>query len=324
MTVLTRSRQVSANPHILLGMSAEGGLQTAPLRRSGRAPEVLLLANGKASGVANAAVVDEAVRALRAHGARVELHRTASLVELPASIEEAEGRVVLLGGDGTVHAVANLPDPPPELALLPAGRANNIARSLGIPLELDRAAALAVHGAARPIDAIDAYAGGRRYRAVEGVSVGFHARARVKYQADNSAAILQGLAVGLSTLWEFRPLEVVVETDGDREAMRVAQLFVSNLPLYGFGMRVAPGADPADGQLDLVTIEARSRRSVVAMVPRVRRGTHASLPGVRMRRASRVWLDPRGASPVVADSTDLGSGPVELEIVPDALQVVTP
>jgi diacylglycerol kinase (ATP) len=306
-------------------MRAEGGLQTAPLRRSRRGREVLLLANGKASGVANAAIVDEAVRALRSHGASgVELHRTASLAELPASIAEAESRVVLLGGDGTLHAVANLPGPLPELALLPAGRANNIARSLGIPLELDRAAALAVHGAAHPVDAIDAQAGLRRYRVVEGVSVGFHARARVKYRAENSAAMLQGLAVGLSTLWKFRPLEVVIETDGEREVMAIAQLFASNLPLYGFGMRVAPGADPADGELDLVTIEAQSRRSVVAMVPRVRRGTHSGLPGVRMRRASRVWLDSRGASPVVADSTDLGSGPVELRIAPGALQVVRP
>jgi diacylglycerol kinase family enzyme len=155
-------------------MRAEGGLKTAPLRRSPRGRELLLLANGKASGVANAAIVDEAVRALRSHGAsRVELHRTASLAELPASIAEADSRVVLLGGDGTLHAVANLPGPLPELALLPAGRANNIARSLGIPLELDRAAALAVHGTARPIDAIDAQAEVSRSRPKKGKRANF-------------------------------------------------------------------------------------------------------------------------------------------------------
>jgi diacylglycerol kinase (ATP) len=306
-------------------MRAEGGLKTAPLRRSRRSRDVLLLANGKASGVANSAVVDDAVRALRTQGASsVELHRTASLADLPAAIEETDRRVVLLGGDGTLHAVANLDGLLPEVALLPAGRANNIARSLGIPVELDRAAALAVNGTARPIDAIDVQAGLRRYRAVEGVSVGFHAHARVKYQAVNSAAMLQGLAVGLSTLWRFRPLEVVVERDGEREVMTVAQLFASNLPLYGFGMRVAPGADPADGELDLVTIDVRSRRSLLSMIPSVRRGSHDGLPGVRRWRTSRVRLDPGGASPVIADSTDLGSGPVDLAVVRGALQVVKP
>jgi diacylglycerol kinase (ATP) len=304
-------------------MRAEGGLQTAALRGSRVDRELLLIANGKASGLADGTKLEEAARALRDQGVGVEPRLTRSLDELGAALAEAEGRVVLLGGDGTVHAVANLPGPIPELALLPAGRANNVARSLGIPVDLDRAAALAVHGAARPIDAIDAQAGTRRYRVVEGVSVGFHARARVKYEAENSAALLQGLAVGLSTLWKFRPLKVVIESNGEREVMTVAQLFASNLPLYGFGMRVARGADPGDGELDLVTIDLRSRRSLLAMIPRVRRGTHLRLPGVRRWRTSRVRLDPGGASPVIADSTDLGSGPVDLVVARGALQVVT-
>jgi diacylglycerol kinase (ATP) len=320
----TRSRQVSTDQHILLGMRAEGGLKTAPPRPLRRGREVLLVANGKASGLADGAKLEEALKALRSHGARVDRVVTHSLDELEAAIAQADGRVVLLGGDGTVHAVANLQDPLPELALLPAGRANNVARSLGIPLELDRAAAVAVHGAARPIDAIDAQAGVRRYRVVEGLSVGFHARARVKYQAENSAALLHGVAVGLSTLWKFRPLNVVIESNGEREVMTVAQLFASNMPLYGFGMRVARGADPADGELDLVTIDVRSRRSLLSMIPRVRRGTHYGLPGVRTWRTSRVRLDPGGASPVIADSTDLGSGPVDLTVARGALQVVTP
>ena len=283
-----------------------------------------LIANAHASGLAGGERLDDALRALERHGGVVEPRLTRSLGELEETIAAAEGRVVLLGGDGTVHAVANLDGPLPELALLPAGRANNVARSLNVPLELDRAAALAVHGRARPVDAIDAQAGSRRYRVVEGVSVGFHAQARVRYRAENSAALLQGLLVGLGTLWKFRPTTVVIESDGERETVRVGQLFVANLPLYGFGMRVAPGAEPADGQLDLVTIDAPTRRALVKMIPQARRGTHYGLPGVRTWRASRVRLDSGGASPVIGDSTDLGSGPVELTVAPGALQVVTP
>jgi diacylglycerol kinase (ATP) len=304
-------------------MRAEGGLQTASLRRSRPKHDLLLVANGKASGVAGAKLTD-ALAALRAQGASVEPHLTGDLDELEEVIAEADGRVVLLGGDGTVHAVANLPGPLPELALLPAGRANNVARSLRIPLELDRAAALAVRGDARPIDAIDAEAGDRRYRVVEGVSVGFHARARVKYHAENSGALLQGIGVGLSTLWKFRRQQVVIESNGEREVMTVAQVFASNLPLYGFGMRVARDADPADGELDLVTIDVQSRRSLVSMLPHVRRGTHHGLPGVRTWRTSQARIDPGGGSPVVADSTDLGLAPVELTVVRGALDVVTP
>ena len=304
-------------------MGAEGGLKTASLGRLPREGDLLLIANAKASGL-DRATLDQAERALRAQGTRVESRLTDDLEELEAAIEEAGRRVVLLGGDGSLHAVANLPGPLPELALLPAGRANNVARSLGIPLDLGRAAALAAGGDARAIDAVDARAGSRRYRVVEGVSIGFHALARVNYRAENSGALLQGLRVGLGALGKFRPLSVVVKSNGERETVTVGQLFAANLPLYGFGMRVAPGADPSDGELDLVTIDVRARRSLVAMIPRVRRGTHYGLPGVRAWRASHVLLDAGGASPVVADSTDLGSGPVELTVAPGALRVVTP
>jgi diacylglycerol kinase (ATP) len=306
-------------------MEVEGGLNAATPRRSRPTRRLLLVANAKASGLAGGAgVVDDAVRALRSRGATVETHLTEGLDELAETLAGAEERVVLLGGDGSVHAVANLPPPLPELALLPAGRANNIARSLGIPLELPAAAALAVDGAARAIDAIDARSESRRYRAVEGISAGFHAMARVKYRADNSAALLHGLTVGLETLWKFEPVNFVFESNGDQEVITVGQIFAANLPLYGFGLRVAPSADPADGELDVVTIETRSRRALVAMIPRLRRGTHYGLPGVRTWRAKSVRIDPGGASPVVADSTDLGSGRVELTVAPAALEVVTP
>jgi diacylglycerol kinase (ATP) len=305
-------------------MKVEGGLKSVSRRRPQPGRGLLLVANARASGLANGAKLDEALQALRAHGGDVETRLTGDLDELAEAMAEVHRRVVLLGGDGTLHAAANLPGQLPELALLPAGRANNIARSLGIPLELRRAAALAVGGDVRPIDAIDAQSATRSYRAVEGVSVGFHARARVKYRAENSAALLRGALVGLTTLRKFRPLTVVIESDGETQVVRIGQLFAANLPLYGFGMRVAPGADPGDGELDLVTIEAETRRSLVAMIPRTRRGTHYGLPGVRAWRTSRVRLDPGGASPVVADSTDLGSGPVEFTVAPGALRVVTP
>jgi diacylglycerol kinase (ATP) len=305
-------------------MQTEGGLKAASERRSGAGRNLVLIANAKASGLSNGAKVEQAFRALKARGAAVETRLTGDLDELATAIVEAQGRVVLLGGDGTLHAVANLPGPLPELALIPAGRANNVARSLDIPLELGQAAALAVDGEARPIDAIDARSEKRRYRAVEGISVGFHARARVEYRAENSAALMHGLLVGLRTLWKFRPVSVVIDSNEEWETVKVGQLFAANLPLYGFGMRVAPGAEPADGKLDLVAIEAETRRALVAMIPRARRGTHLGRPGVRTWRADRLRLDPGGASPVIADSTDLGSGPVELTVVPAALQVVTP
>ena len=290
------------------------------------ASRLLLVANANASGLAGRReLVDGASWLLRRLGARVETRLTTSIDELSALVHEDGGRrLVLLGGDGTLHALANLGGPRPEVALLPAGRANNVARSLGIPTDLRAATALAVGGSSRPLDLIAVENGDARYLAVEGVSVGFHALARAGYRGTNSADLVAGAAAGLGTLARFRPLCFAIESDGAAEVATLSQLFVANLPLYSFGLRVAPAADPADGLLDLVAIEAMSRASLVATMVRLRRGTHLGQPGVRTWRASRVRISTGGRSPVVGDSTVLGPGSVELTVEREALSLVAP
>jgi diacylglycerol kinase family enzyme len=211
-----------------------------------------------------------------------------------------------------------------ELALLPAGRANNIARSLGIPSDLQAAAHLATSGAPRPFDLLEARTAQASYLVCEGVSVGFLARARTRYAAPNSAAVAAGLRAGVGALRKFRPAPVVLIIEGRRVEIEVAQVFVANTPLYAFGLRVAPPADVRDGCLDIVTLSPRGRAGLLALAPRVRRGTHLSAASVRSWRAQHVRIDTDGWSPVVADSTDLGSGAAEVAVRAGALEVVAP
>jgi diacylglycerol kinase (ATP) len=286
-------------------------------------PHLVLVANGNASGLnRHPELVEQSARALRSAGARVETLVTSTLDELAFVLAGAERRVVLLGGDGSLHAAANTPGYKPELALIPGGKANNVARSLGIPLEPAAAARLAVEGSAHAIDAIRARTATESYLAVEGVSVGFHALARSQYRAKNSADTAAGIRAGLGALTRFEPMTMAVGLDGSCELMRLTQLFVVNMPLFGPGLRVAPSADPADGVLDVVAIEGGGRMSLLPLAARLRRGTHLGHEGVRSFRASTVRISTRGASPVIADTTDLGWDTVELSVVPQALEVV--
>jgi diacylglycerol kinase (ATP) len=295
----------------------------APRRLRSLSPQLLLVANGNASGLnRHPELVAQSASLLRTAGARVETLVTSTLDELELVLAGAERRVVLLGGDGSLHAAANTPGPKPELALIPGGKANNVARSLGVPLELRAAARLAVEGSAHAIDAISAKSATQRYLAVEGVSVGFHALARSQYKAKNSADTAAGIRAGLGALARFEPMTMAVGLDGSCELMRLSQLFVVNMPLFGPGLHVAPDADPSDGLLDVVAIEGGGRLSLLSLAAGLRRGTHLGREGVRSFRAGTVRVSTRGASPVIADTTDLGSDTVELSVVPHALEVV--
>ena len=295
-------------------------------RPAGATPDVVLLANANASGLARQPrALDLARSAMRERGARVELQRTASLDELAVAWHElSERRVVLVGGDGTLHAAANLPGPQPDLALLPAGRANNVARSLGIPLDLAAAARLAVEGKPRSLDLIAAETADETYYAVEGVSVGIHARARALYDAPNSADLSAGIRSALAGVRGFEGITVTVSSDGTCELLASGQLVVANFPRYGPGLQVAPAARPDDGALDLVTLDWTGGASLLPMLARLRRGTHLRRPGTRAWTARRVRIATGGASPIIADTKVLGTGPVTLRVVPSALAVVAP
>ena len=286
---------------------------------------VLLIANENASGARTFGLAARATAALRRAGLRVDARVTSSGDELRDVLPgDPERRVVLVGGDGTVHAIANLAGPLPELALIPAGSANNVCRSLGIPLDLDAAVALAATGRARPIDLVEARTPRGRHVVTEGVSVGFLAQARTRYHGRNSADALAALRAGAGALAGFHPLGVRVTAGRVREELRLAQLFVANLPLYAFGLHVAPQADPEDATLDLVGIERSSRATVLAMLAELHRGTLLRHPGVHVWRARTATIATHGASPIVADSTDLGAGPVLLQALPAALPLVRP
>ena len=295
-------------------------------RAAGAPRNVVLLANANASGLARQPRTLELARsAMRERGARVEIRRTASLPELEASWPElAERRVILVGGDGTLHAAANLPGPQPELAILPAGRANNVARSLGVPLDLGAAARLAVEGKPRSVDLIAAETAGTTYYAVERVSVGIHARVRALSDAPKSADTRAALRSAIAGVRGFDGLTISISSDGWCELLSLGQLFVANFPRYGPGLQVAPAAQPDDGVLDLVSLPWGGVASLLPMLARLRRGTHLRRSGTRTWTARRIRIATGGASPIIADTKVLGTGPVTLTVVPSALAVVAP
>jgi diacylglycerol kinase (ATP) len=313
-----KSRATAEEPGV---RSAPVGLLSAPARRSG----LLLIANANASGLGgNRAAVDDAASVLRGFGARVETRWTESPRELDELVSEEERRVVLFGGDGTLHAVANVKGHKPEIAVLPRGRANNIARALGVPLDLRSAARLAVQGIAHPLDGISVEAPELSLTALEGVSVGFHAQARARYHGVNSADTAAGAAAALSAFAHFEPISVALEIDGELEVRRLGQLFVVNFPFFGPRLPVARGADPGDGALEVVEIDAGGRSGLAVELARLRRGTHLGHRGARIRTASRIRIATRGQSPVVADTTVITRGPVELAVRPRTIRVVGP
>jgi diacylglycerol kinase (ATP) len=305
------------------------GLEQHSHRSDGtRLPRLAFVLNGRASGVDDPErlALDLASRAQElgaAARARVTFSESELWEELREAAENGE-RVVLVGGDGSLHAAANAPlRDLPELALIPAGRANNIARALGIPIERASALELAVQARPRSLDALSVRTPDTSLYAIEGVSAGFHADARSRYDAENSSDTRQGLGALIAALREFTPYRLSAQLDHEQvDSADAAQLFLSNLPYFGFGFHVAPGADPSDGLLDAVVFRTRRRTGLLRLLAAAYRGRHVGRRGVRRVAARRAEIT--APLPIVADAVPLGTTTATVTVEPARLQVAAP
>jgi diacylglycerol kinase family enzyme len=288
--------------------------------------EVDLVVNANATGAGSTAdVVTRATATLEEAGAHVRAHVTRDEAELAAVAAHSAGRrLVLVGGDGTVHALANVDlETLPAAALLPAGRANNIARALGIPVDWGAAAQLAVDGAEVAVDALRVRTPQRTLHAVEGVSAGFHAAARHRYDGTNSGDLVAGVRALVAELAAFRPYRVALGVDDAAPVDgTAAQVFLSNLPYFGFGFHVDPDADPSDGRLEAIVLEGTTRRDVVRLLAAARDGRHLGRPGVTLTPAAEARID--RPVPLVADAVPLGVTTAVVTVAPGRLTLVAP
>jgi diacylglycerol kinase (ATP) len=290
--------------------------------RPSLATRAVVAVNANASRLRDPEMVLDAVLAATG-GAGVEVIGlvTESEADLRDAIDAADGgRLVLVGGDGGVHFALNAAPGPVEIGLVPMGTANNIARSLGLPRDLPRAARRAVTGTARPVDVLRVETPERSLFGVEGVSAGLHADARMRYESVNSGNLLEGAGAFASALGRYDPWSFELELDG-RPAYRgrAAGLFLANFPLFAYGFNIDPGADVADGVLEAILLEAETRQRVARLVLSAYRGTLARRRDVTIAPGREAVI----ASPVplVCDSEVLGTTTAAVRVEQGRLRI---
>jgi len=238
------------------------------------------------------------------------------------AVAQGTDALVVVGGDGMVHlglqAVGGTDVP---FGVVPAGSGNDFARAIGVPLRDPTAAAsIVVTGAERRIDL--GRVGDQWFAGV--VAAGFDARVndranRMKWPRGRmryNAAMLVELGV-------FQPVPYVLDLDGEAWETSAMLVTIGNIPSYGGGMKVTPGAILDDGLLDIMIVKPLSKARFLTVFPRVYTGSHVDLPFVEIRRAKQVRIDAPGIT-TYADGERLGPLPQTFEAVPAALRVLVP
>ena len=98
---------------------------------------------------------------------------------------------------------------------------------------------------------------------------------------------------------------------------------VGNGSHYGGGIPILPDADAADGLLDVLLVRPAGRLRLLRLLPRVYRGTHATVREVSMHRVRSVRLSSLGVT-AYADGDPIGVLPLTIEVAPASLSVFAP
>ena len=274
---------------------------------------VALVANPD-SGSGGAQDVERALRELGAEVTR------ASLDERERALESRPERIVVAGGDGSVGVAAELAARAGvPLAVVAVGTANDFARALDLPLDVGQAIELAATGAR--LRALDlGRADGRPFvnAASAGLSPVAARRASGLKRALGPLAYTAGaLRAGLGA----SPIAARVACDGtELFAGRAWQVTVAVTGAFGGGSEV--DADPRDGVLDAVVIEAGSRARLVAHAYGLRAGRVEGQRGVVSGSGRAVEVETDGATGFNVDGELVEADRLRFELEPGAFEVV--
>lgn len=241
-----------------------------------------------------------------------------SLLLLKENIQKyPEAKVIVIGGDGMVHAAINNIENS-QIGLIPAGTGNDFARALGISLSdpigsIDRV----ISARAEFVDL--GKVGDEYFAAI--CSTGFDSivneranrlkwpRGKMKY---NIAMLLE--------LPRFKPKSYNIVIDGKVFQTQAMLIAIANGLSYGGGMKVCPAAQLQDGLLDIMILAPVSKFEFVRIFPSVFKGLHITHPAISIfqGRSIQIAADAVG----YADGERIGDLPLDVSISPNRMKVL--
>jgi diacylglycerol kinase family enzyme len=128
----------------------------------------------------------------------------------------------------------------------------------------------------------------------------------------------------LRKLFELKPGRVEIELDGGEMLTASTQLVtVSNAPLLGINLLVAPEAKMDDGQLDVAVYDEMTKTDLVSYFLSTTKGRRAYNPHVRFFRGRRVVIRCGDNLPAVADKVPVKERQaLEIDVMEGAIHAV--
>jgi diacylglycerol kinase (ATP) len=298
--------------------------------------DAVLIVNPTAGGGRRVPQLEEARRIFRSAGIETELQNTAAAGDATVlarrAVEQSRELVIVCGGDGTVNeAVNGLACSQVPLAVLPAGTANVLAKELGLPWNLPRAAARIVGAPLRRIAlglAIPEKSSGepRYFLSLAGAGADGALVSAVRPEIKRKAGVLAYWQEGLRQLTKYDFPLFRTSMAGNAIDIDASLVIVGRTKHYGGPFKITTEADLLQPEFELAFVTTRSPWRYLAYMPLIWAGKLRNARYVRFFKTSSLQCASKTDSHVQiqVDGEPAGRLPVEFRIVPDALTLAIP
>ena len=273
------------------------------------------------------------IELLEDSGITVALHASRSRGDLEASVlrhvERGVTQVIVAGGDGSIHEAVNgilQSSGDAALGVIPTGTGNDFAKSCNIPLNWEYATRLLVERivAGEAPRKIDVGRFNDRFFA-NGAGVGFDAKAT---HAKESICLPIGnlvylLAILKTMIGGIASPHLDIRSDDFSWEGPVTLASINNGSWVGGIFHMAPMANNADGQLELLIVKPVTRRRILSLLPKLMNGKHINEPEITHKGITRLSIKVEIPIPAQLDGeVQAPQTKFELEILPNALDLL--
>jgi diacylglycerol kinase (ATP) len=272
---------------------------------------------------------EKLVAMLRGHGIQADVHLKTSSKEIRHWVRQAvdknEELVIAVGGDGTIEDVAlSLVGSRTKLGIIPSGTMNNLARVLGVPLDIEQACALLGTGIIRQIDVGCIQASDQVERTYFLETAGLGLAIALPAGQNIKKGLWRKLPDAFRKMFDLGAVPTQIELDnGEKIETKVKLVTVSNAPLTGLNNLIAPDAKMDDGLFDLAVYDGMSDVELAKYFLSTANSQRVSNPNVRFYRTRRVHIRSQQELPATSDKDEIpDQEELDLKVIPRAIRVI--
>lgn len=287
--------------------------------------KALLLINPKSRSGKNADI-DEGIELLRQGGTEVIVKTIDKTTPATKAIEELHKDIQLViigGGDGTINsALAALHKFKLPFAILPLGTANDLARSLDIPTDIEEAFKIIYENHRRKINL--GIVNDHYFLNVAHIGLGVKVTKELTPDLKKKWGIFSYLKAVISAFNQNRHFYLTIQKDGKSCSMKSIQVAVGNGRYYGGGNVIDEESEIDDGLLRLYSLYPSTSWQLMTSAPLLRFGKHKQTSNSFTMSGREIEINTQPPLEIHADGEQVSRTPALFKVIPEALEVICP